>query len=122
MWIAFHNGQVAGYVTLKWVSHYQSFKEQHIPEIMDLNVLPPYRNKGIGAQLLNVAEQLALSRSQVVGLGVGLYSDYGSAQRLYINKGYLPDGYGVTYNYQPVIPGDSAPVDDDLILWFTKNI
>ncbi len=122
MWVAFHNGQFAGYITLKWESNYQSFKEQHIPEIMDLNVLPPYRDRGIGTQLLEVAEQLAATQRQVVGLGVGLYRDYGSAQKLYIKKGYLPDGHGVTYNYQSVTPGDSAPVDDDLVLWFTKNI
>lgn len=122
MWVAFHKGQFAGYVTLKWVSHYLSFKNQRIPEIMDLNVLPPYRNKGIGTQLLEVAEQLASTQSPVVGLGVGLYDDYGSAQKLYIKKGYIPDGYGVTYNYQAVIPGDNARIDDDLVLWFTKDI
>lgn len=119
-WVAFHNGQLAGYVTLKWASSYPSFKEQHIPEIMDLNVLPPYRNKGIGTHLLEVAEQLASTQSHVVGLGVGLYKDYGNAQKLYIKRGYIPDGRGVTYNYQSVVPGDSAPVDDDLVLWFTK--
>jgi GNAT superfamily N-acetyltransferase len=100
----------------------RSFKDQHVPEIMDLNVLPSYRNKGIGTRLLEVAEQLAATQSPVVGLGSGLYDDYGNAQKLYIKKGYIPDGYGVTYNYQPVIPGDNAPVDDDLVLWFTKNI
>jgi GNAT superfamily N-acetyltransferase len=122
MWVAFHNAQFAGYVTLKWVSHYQSFKDQRIPEIMDLNVLPPFRNKGVGTRLLKIAEQLAATRSPIVGLGVGLYDDYGCAQKLYIKKGYIPDGFGVTYNYQSVIPGDSAPVDDDLVLWFTKDI
>lgn len=122
MWVAFCNGKFAGYVTLKWVSQYQSFKNQRIPEIMDLNVLAPYRNKGIGTQLLEVAERLASTQSLVVGLGVGLYGDYGSAQKLYIKKGYIPDGYGVTHNYKAVVPGDSAPVDDDLVLWFTKDI
>ena len=122
MWVALHNGQLAGYVTLKWSSYYQSFKEQDIPEIMDLNVLPPYRNKGIGTQLLKAAERLAATRSHVVGLGVGLYGDYGNAQKLYIKKGYMPDGRGVTYNYQTVVPGDSAPVDDDLVLWFKKDL
>ena len=71
---------------------------------------------------MEVAEQLAATQSPIVGLGVGLYNDYGSAQKLYIKKGYIPDGYGVTYNYQAVIPGDSAPIDDDLVLWFTKDI
>ena len=122
MWIAFCNSQLAGYVTLKWASYYQPFKEHHIPEIMDLNVLPPYRNKGIGSQLLEVAEQLAATRTQVVGLGVGLYRDYGNAQKLYIKKGYIPDGQGVTYDYKSVIPGKSALVDDDLVLWFTKKL
>ena len=122
MWVALHNGQLAGYVTLKWSSYYQSFKEQDIPEIMDLNVLPPYRNKKIGTQLLKAAERLAATRSHVVGLGVGLYGDYGNAQKLYIKKGYMPDGRGVTYNYQTVVPGDSAPVDDDLVLWFKKDL
>jgi hypothetical protein len=47
--------------------------------------------------------QLAATQSPVVGLGVGLYNDYGNAQKLYIKKGYVPNGYGVTYNYQAVI-------------------
>ena len=72
---------------------------------MDLNVLPPFRNKGIGAQLLEVAERQAATRSHVVGLGVGLYRDYGNAQKLYIKKGYAPDGQGLTYQYQHVEPG-----------------
>ncbi|WP_238551281.1 GNAT family N-acetyltransferase [Legionella oakridgensis] len=84
-------------------------------------MLPPYRNKGIGSQLLEMAEQLAATRSDVVGLGVGLYRDYGNAQKLYIKKGYSPDGYGLTYQYQEIKPGSSVPVDDDLVLWFTKN-
>ncbi|KTD24975.1 N-acetyltransferase GCN5 [Legionella lansingensis] len=122
IWLAFYNEQLAGYVTLKWVSYYQPFRENHIPEIMDLNVLPPYRNKGIGSRLLNTAEREAALRSDVVGLGVGLYQDYGNAQKLYIKKGYSPDGHGVTYQYKAVKPGNSAPVDDDLVLWFTKKL
>ncbi|KTD37318.1 GNAT family N-acetyltransferase [Legionella oakridgensis] len=122
MWVAFYKDQLAGYATLKWDSCYQLFREKKIPEIMDLNVLPPYRNKGIGSQLLEMAEQLAATRSDVVGLGVGLYRDYGNAQKLYIKKGYSPDGYGLTYQYQEIKPGSSVPVDDDLVLWFTKKL
>ena len=57
-----------------------------------------------------------------VGIGFGLYKDYGAAQSIYIKRGYLPNKEGVTYNYQNVIPGRSYPIDDDLVLWFVKNL
>lgn len=120
VWLAFDNENFAGYVTLKWQSDYASFSEQNIPEIMDLNVLPPYRKKGIATRLLDLAEIHAMQRNERVGLGVGLYPDYGTAQKLYINRGYKPDGLGVTYRYQRIIPGNYVCLDDDLILWFTK--
>lgn len=41
-WVAFVGEKVAGYVTLTWTSKYNPFREKNIPEIMDLNVLPPY--------------------------------------------------------------------------------
>lgn len=126
VWVAFSQDRLVGYITLKWQSLYSSFKEQNIPEIMDLNVLPDARNTGIGSMLLDKAEKEAEKRSSVVGIGVGLYGGedggYGSAQRLYVKRGYVPDGKGVTYNYESTIPGDSYPLDDDLVLWFTKKL
>ena len=126
VWVASIGDQIAGYITLKWQSNYEPFCANQIPEIMDLNVLPPFRNQGIGSKLLETAETEAFTKSKVIGIGVGLYGGddggYGPAQKLYVNLGYVPDGRGVTYNYQPVIPGNSYPVDDDLILWFTKKI
>ena len=89
----FYKNEFAGYITLKWNSLYQSFKNQGIPEIMDLNVLPPYRNHGIATALLDMAELEAVKKQNKAGIGVGLYDGYGSAQRL----------------------------DDDLVLWFTKE-
>lgn len=100
MWLAFDETQFAGYVTLTKESLYSPFKEANIPEIMDLNVLPPFRNRGIGSLLIKTAEQKAFEEGQTVGIGVGLYRDYGQAQKLYIARGYQPDGCGVTYNYQ----------------------
>jgi GNAT superfamily N-acetyltransferase len=118
--------EFAGYVTLKWQSLYSSFRDQNIPEIMDLNVLPPFCRCGIGSMLLETAEKEAVIRSNIVGIGTGLYAGkdggYGAAQRLYAKSGYIPDGKGVTYNYQPIIPGNSYPLDDDLVLWFTKKL
>lgn len=125
VWVAYTGDQFTGYITLNWSSQYSNFKEKGIPEIMDLNVLPMFRKMGIGSLLLDVAEKEALSQSKIVGIGVGLYAGedggYGAAQRLYVKRGYVPDGKGVTYNYQPTIPGNSYRLDDDLVLWFTKK-
>ncbi|HAT8180109.1 TPA: GNAT family N-acetyltransferase [Legionella pneumophila] len=126
VWLAYSREQIAGYVTLKWISQYQLFAHQEIPEIMDLNVLPSFRKQGVGTALLQAAEEKAASESDVVGIGVGLYGGhdggYGQAQRLYVNRGYIPDGLGVTYGYKPTVPGQVYPLDDDFILWFTKKL
>ncbi len=72
------------------------------------------------------AEQEAAKQCDTVGIGVGLYAGedggYGAAQRLYVNRGYIPDGKGITYNYKPAKPGVSYTLDDDLILWFIKKL
>ncbi len=126
MWAAYMNEQFAGYVTLKWQSQYMPFTEKKIPEIMDLNVLPPFRNCGVGSKLLETAEKASQTKSNIVGLGVGLYAGhdggYGPAQKLYVKRGYIPDGNGVTYSYEKVTPGEKISLDDDLVLWFTKNL
>jgi len=115
-------GEFAGYVTLVWVSDYRPFAERRIPEISDLNVLPAYRRQGIGNALLDRAESAASARSKVVGLGVGLYSDYGAAQRIYVRRGYLPDGRGIMYRNQPVAPGATIRIDDEAALMLTRLV
>ncbi len=122
VWVVYSEKQFAGYVTLKWQSLYEPFATCNIPEIMDLNVLPAFQGKGIGSKLLETAENAAFEKNDVVGLGVGLYAGYGKAQKLYIAKGYIPDGNGVTYDYQPVEPGSIITLDDDLVLWFSKKL
>ncbi|MBP9777889.1 MAG: GNAT family N-acetyltransferase [Rickettsiaceae bacterium] len=122
IWVAFFGERFAGYVTLKWQSQYELFKLDNIPEIIDLNVLPYFREHGIATALLDKCEEEAAKKSNIVGIGVGLYPDYGSAQRLYIKRGYIPNGMGATYSYKSVIPGDKYPIDDDLVLWFTKEL
>ena len=121
VWLAYQNNVFAGYVTLKWQSEYPYFKENNIPEIKDLNVLPSFRNQGVGSTLLDIAEKAAFENSDQVGIGVGLYPDYGAAQRLYVKRGYIPDGRGIAYEHRTLLPGESTVLDDELILWMVKQ-
>jgi len=122
VWVGQIKGKYVGYVTLFWNSYYKPFLEKNIPEIKDLNVVKEFQRKGIGMALIFAAEKEAFKRSTTVGLGVGLYQDYGNAQRLYFKLGYSPDGNGLTYNYEKVPPGKTTTLDDDLCLWLTKSI
>lgn len=116
------DGTFAGYVTVLWRSSYPPFADAGIPEVSDLNVLPGFRRRGIGTALMDEAERLAAERGGVVGLGVGLYADYGAAQRMYVRRGYVPDGRGVMYDWSPVTPGASIPIDDDAVLVLTRRL
>ena len=51
-----------------------------------------------------------------------MYPDYGNAQRLYVLRGYVPDGRGLTYKYQVLKPLECTINDDDLVLYFTKSL
>jgi GNAT superfamily N-acetyltransferase len=114
--------EFAGYVTLNWSPSYRNFAERAIPEIQDLNVLPQFRRRGIGGRLLDGAEQEARKRSSIVGIGVGLHPGYGSAQKLYVKRGYVPDGRGVYYRNQLVEEGAQVVFDDDLVIYLTKRL
>lgn len=122
VWVAFDGSQFMGYVTLNLKSEYIYFRGLNIPEINDLNVLPQSRKNGVGSALLDVAEVQAKKINETVGIGVGLNPDYGDAQRLYVKRGYVPDGKGVSYLYEPVVWEKEYRVDDDLVLWFLKYL
>lgn len=62
-------------------------------------LLEIYRRRGIGSKLMDVAEEIAAKYSDTAYLGVGLHSGYGSAQRMYVKRGYIPDGSGVCEPY-----------------------
>ena len=62
------------------------------------------------------------SRGPVAGIGVGMTADYGAAQRLYIKRGYVPDGRGLVAGEHHVSWGETVRVDDDLVLYFTKPV
>ncbi len=122
VWLAFTSGQFAGYVTLNWQPAYVPFQAEGIPEIQDLNVLPAFRRRGIGSALLDTAESVAAERSKAVGIAVGLCPDYGPAQRLYVRRGYVPDGRGIAYRGHTVKYGEQVVVDDDLVLCLTRGL
>jgi GNAT superfamily N-acetyltransferase len=111
-----------GHTKLVWQPDYPPFRRHAIPEIQDLNVLPAFRQQGIGTALIRRCEALASTRSRTIGIGVGLHPGYNAAQRLYSRLGYLIDGHGVHYHNAPVEEGQSYPFDDDLVLYFTKSL
>ncbi|NNF15043.1 MAG: GNAT family N-acetyltransferase [Gemmatimonadetes bacterium] len=106
-------GEVGGYVTVVWESGDPELKRRGIPEIMDLNVLPHHREQGTGTALMDAAEAEAAGHAPRVGLRVGLHSGYGHAQRLYVARGYLPDGRGASRGGEIVGEGAMVPLDDD---------
>ena len=120
--VAIVDGQFAGYVTVNWRPSYPGFSELNIPEIQDLNILRQFRKQGIASRLLDRAEAEVARISGVVGIGVGLHPGYNAAQRLYVRRGYIPDGRGVTYRDRYIAEGSHVLVDDDLVLHFTKQL
>ncbi|GIO95988.1 N-acetyltransferase [Paenibacillus lautus] len=120
--IAYYNDSLAGCCHLIYESQYPYFIENNIPEINDLNVFPEYRRKHIANRLFDEVELIASKTSTYIGLGVGLYRDYGNAQRMYTSRGYVMDGRGMSYKNVQVIPGESVKVDDDLLIYLVKNL
>jgi GNAT superfamily N-acetyltransferase len=112
---------IVGYGSLVWRSQYPPFAAAGIPEIQDMVVAQSHRGRGHASAMIAGFESRARAAGyKIMGIGVGLYADYGSAQRLYARLGYLPDGRGVTCDNATAIPGQSYRLDDDLVLWLTK--
>jgi GNAT superfamily N-acetyltransferase len=120
--VAFDGAEVCGYGTVCWEPHYPPFVAAGIPEIQDLNVLPRFRRRGIATRLMDLAERRVAERSEVVGIGVGLYDDYGPAQRMYVLRGYVPDGRGAVHRNLPVRGGETVRADDDLVIHLIKRL
>ncbi len=115
------SGEPVGYVNVYFQAGVP-FDRTGWPEIVDFGVLEIFRRRGIGTALLDTAERLAGERSDTVCLGVGMHSGYGSAQRMYVKRGYVPDGTGVWYQDQNLAPYAPCVNDDDLVLWLSKRL
>jgi GNAT superfamily N-acetyltransferase len=119
--LAFYQDQFAGSLHLIFNSSYPPFRESGVPEINDFNVIEPLKRRGIGNKLMETVEKTAFDKYGIVGVGVGMHIYYGPAQRLYAKRGYVPDGRGVIYHNQVVMPGAKVHADDELILYMTKE-
>lgn len=114
-------GALAGYITILPCAKQGPFAEIY-PELSDFNVFEPFQNQGIGNLLLEEAEKRVKLISDKVTLGVGLHSGYGPAQRLYIKRGYIPDGSGVWYqNHRPAMDATCEDIGD-LVLYLSKDL
>ena len=115
-------GQPAGYVNVYYPELEGPFAGQGLPVIVDFGVLQKYQRRGIGTKLMDAAEQIAAGYADTVTLSVGLHNGYGTAQRMYVKRGYIPDGSGVWYNGKPCTPYDTITNDDDLVLYMSKKL
>jgi len=113
-------GAVAGYITILPDAKQGPFAGM-APELSDFNVFETFQNQGIGNLLMEEAEKRVKLVSDKVTLGVGLHSGYGPAQRLYIKRGYIPDGSGVWYRNQPLEMNATSQNNDDLVLYLSKE-
>ena len=87
--------RVVGYGNVLWRSGYKPFAASGVPEIVDLNVLAAWRNRGIGTSLIRRAEEIARARGHgEIGIGFEMAPETSAAGRLYARLGYVSDGRG----------------------------
>ena len=108
---------IAGFITMRWVNRRHS-----IPFIHHFEVFDPYKRHGLGNRLMCAVENRVAEVADTLGVSVGLFDAYGPAQRLYVKRGYVPDGQGVYKDGVPVKRGEVCRMDHDLILWLTKDL
>ncbi len=117
------SAKVVGYVHYNRFPKYAPFRRFGLPEIQDLYVHPDCRRQGIGQMMLEACEKQARADGHSeIGIGVGVMSGFGAAQRLYARHGFIPDGAGVTYDRDPVTTGELRALDDHLCLMMTKAL
>ncbi len=115
-------GEPVGYINVYPNNTWGAFGDRGWPEIVDFGVLKKARKRGIGTALMDEAERIAATYADHVYLGVGLHEGYGAAQRMYVKRGYIPDGTGVWYQDRPCPQYADCCNDDDLVLYLSKRL
>lgn len=122
VYVAQADGEIAGYATLLPQDHSGPFAGTGIPAICDFNVLEKFQRHGIGHAIMDRIESDVRSYSDRICLGVGLHRGYGAAQRMYVKRGYVPDGSGVWFRDENLTPYHDCCNDDDLVLYLSKAL
>lgn len=120
--VAQNSQNPVAYLTIVPNAKIGPFANKQLPEIKDFNVLPKFRRQGIGNRLMECAENIAKENNKYITLAIGMYRDYGSAQRMYVKRGYIPDGSGLWHGEKNLDPYEKCCNDDDLNLYFIKQL
>lgn len=122
VFVAQNNEEVCGYATLLPTDNHGPFANLNIPVVRDFNVLEKFQHQGIGTKILDEIENTVKKYYSEICLGVGLHPGYGAAQRLYIKRGYIPDGSGVWYCNQRLPQNSCCKNNDELVLYLIKDL
>lgn len=115
--------KILGYGSLLPESTYEPFEQDEIFEIADIWVAPSERRQGLATLLISYFEYIVQDEgATLVGMSFGVDALHAPAHTLAIQLGYLPDDQGMTYQGIPVTVGKQYRVDDDLRLWFVKDL
>ena len=121
--IATSGSDAVGYAAIVWESSYAGFRSRGIPLLHQIAVGEPWRRRGTSTLLMDAAEHLVRDRGiATLGITVGLFDEYGPAQRMYGRRGYIPDGRGACQGQRPLSKGMRVSMDHDLIIWLTKDL
>lgn len=126
--LAFFDGQIAGCVFLFQKCRWGGLRNLGLPSIVDLYVMERYRKSGVGTALLYVAEDMAAQYNDKIYLNVPINSAHGAAQKLYMKRGYVPDGSGLYHDPDGNGHCEVCPVnamcmnDDNLTLCLVKAL
>lgn len=94
--VAQYKGNIAGYINVHPNLKWGAFANQGSPEIAEY--------------------------ADIVSLGVGMHSGYGSAQQMYVKPRYISDGTGVWYGDTVCQQYADCQNDGDLILYLSKKL